>query len=212
MRQHTVPILVQHRANEINTLNNLANHHGAEIDLRTKGDTIVVTHDLHSDGEPLSEWLKSYSHKLLVLNVKEDSLENEVYELLRKNSITEYFFLDQSFPTYIKSLNSNLISSMRVSEYELPKGNLGHTDTWIWLDNFTGQWDYDKNTVSFLKNSINRICLVSSELQGRQLVSEIQHIRDFFHRNQINLDAICTKETDLWDISSSEDPWLDYRR
>ncbi len=155
---------------------------------------------------------KSYSHKLLVLNVKEDSIENEVYELLRKYSITEYFFLDQAFPTYLKSLNSNLVTSMRVSEYELPMGNLGHLETWIWLDNFTGQWDYDKNTIFFLRNSMNRICLVSPELQGRPLVSEIQNIRDFFHRNQINLNAICTKETELWDISSIEHPWLNYQR
>ncbi len=58
MSKHTVPTLVHHRTNDSKTLCKLANRFGVEVDLRTREDTIVVAHDLHSDGEPFAEWIR----------------------------------------------------------------------------------------------------------------------------------------------------------
>ena len=42
-------IIIKHRQNNINDLNNIPNNYGIEVDLRNHGEEIVVIHDPFND-------------------------------------------------------------------------------------------------------------------------------------------------------------------
>ena len=69
-------IIVKHRVNTINEIKKINKEFGVEIDLRSNKSRIYLHHDPFKKGEDFSKWLKFYNHKLLVLNVKEEGLEN----------------------------------------------------------------------------------------------------------------------------------------
>ena len=111
--------IIKHRINTIAQLTETPKQYGLEIDIRSYNGKLILHHDPMIQGDSLDEWLKVYDHGLLILNVKEEGLESELIAAMAANNIDQYFFLDQSFPFLIKTLNSNETRcAIRFSEYE----------------------------------------------------------------------------------------------
>ncbi len=184
---------IAHRINTIDELNNTPPSMGIEVDLRDNNGEIIIQHDPFKDGEYFENYLKHYNHGTLILNIKSERIEYRVLELIKKYSITDYFFLDSSFPM-IKSLidlgESNI--ALRYSEYEGIDTivNLTHKVKWVWVDCFS-KLPITKETYTILKNCGYKLCLVSPELQSQG--NKIKEYRDYLYQSEIKFDAICTK-------------------
>ena len=66
--------IIAHRINKSEQLKALPNEYGAEVDIRSKGNQLIIHHDPFSDGEDFEEWINHYKHDTLILNVKEEVL------------------------------------------------------------------------------------------------------------------------------------------
>ncbi len=191
-------ILIKHRVNSSKELKILDNEYGVEIDLRSKNKNIYLHHDPYVKGELFSKWIKYYNHKLLVLNVKEEGLEDQILKILNKNKIKNYFFHDQTFSTILKNMNHTKVS-VRYSEYEdlKKKNTLFNKIKWLWVDNFT-KISLNKKFYFFLKKQKVKICIVSPELVKKDRIKEIKNIISKLRKNDIKIDAICTKQPKIW--------------
>jgi len=191
-------IIIKHRVNNSKVLRRLNNNYGVEIDLRSKNKSIYLHHDPYIKGELFSKWIKYYNHKLLVLNVKEEGLENQILKILKKNKIKNFFFHDQTFSTVLKNMHKTNVS-IRFSEYEdLKKINiLFNKIKWLWVDNFT-EISLRKKFYDFLKKKKVKICIVSPELVQKKRIKEINKIILKLKKNNFKIDAVCTKKPKLW--------------
>ena len=191
-------IIVKHRVNNSNELRKLNKNYGVEIDLRSINKSIYLHHDPYIKGELFSKWIKNYNHKLIVLNVKEEGLENQILKILKKNKIKNFFFHDQTFSTVLKNMHKTNVS-IRFSEYEdLKKINiLFNKIKWLWVDNFT-EISLRKKFYDFLKKKKVKICIVSPELVQKKRIKEINKIILKLKKNNFKIDAVCTKKPKLW--------------
>ena len=175
---------------------------GVEIDIRSNGDQLYLCHDPFSSGESLEEWLELYNHGTLILNVKEEGLEDRLIELMQKFSIDDYFFLDQSFPFLIKSASKGENKcAVRVSEFENIETAMklsGKID-WVWVDCFTRFPLTAKDAKRLQIDGGFKLCFVSPELQGRMDIDQIKEYRDRIMSLGIRGDAVCTKHPELWE-------------
>ena len=133
-------IIVNHRVNSIEKLKSTPPEYGVEIDLRPYNEKIILNHEPFQDGEDFEEFLKTYNHKLLILNVKSEGIEEKVLELVKKYNINNYFFLDVTFPFMVKYINKGIKNfAARFSEFESINTclNLIGMVEWIFVDNFT---------------------------------------------------------------------------
>ena len=166
--------------------------------LRSNNKTIYLHHDPYVKGELFSKWIKHYDHKLLVLNVKEEGLEGQILKILKKNKVRNFFFHDQTFSTILKNMHHTNVS-IRFSEYEgLKKMNiLFNKIKWLWVDNFT-KINLEKKFFLFLKKQDVKICIVSPELVKKERIKEINNIISKLKKNNLKIDAVCTKQPKLW--------------
>jgi hypothetical protein len=193
-------LYIAHRINDINQLKLTPATMGVEIDIRSNGQDLILQHDPFSAGTQFYDWLKCYQHQLIILNIKEEGLEERILSYLNDFNIKNYFFLDQSFPFLVKSARQGQKqSAVRVSEYEdiNTVKNLAHHVNWVWIDYFT-KFPVDSSEVNELKQLNFKLCMVSPELQGYDPKIEIRKLAQLFNSSQIELDAICTKRPDLW--------------
>ena len=56
-----------------------------------QGDALVIHHDPFANGVSFEDWLAYYRHRTLILNVKEEGLE-ELVRLMLEHQIEDYFF------------------------------------------------------------------------------------------------------------------------
>lgn len=189
-------ILIAHRINTAAQLRAVPVGYGVEIDLRDRGDRLILQHDPFMDGEDFEGWLAHYNHRLLILNVKSERVEHRVLDLVRKHGITEYFFLDSSFPMIrlLASQGERRIA-LRFSEYEPIESCLALAGMveWVWVDCFT-RMPLTPECHRRLKEHF-KLCAVSPELQGRPADT----IPDYAEQlRPYAMDAVCTKRPDLW--------------
>jgi hypothetical protein len=191
-------IIIKHRVNNSKDLKKLNNNFGVEIDLRSSNKKIYLHHDPYVKGELFSKWIKHYNHKLIVLNVKEEGLEDKILRILKKNKIKKFFFHDQTFSSILKNMHRTKVS-VRSSEYEgLKKINiLFKRIKWLWVDNFK-KISLEKKFYLFLKKKKVKICIVSPELVKKERLKEIGKIILKLKKNNLKIDAVCTKKPDLW--------------
>ena len=90
-------IIIKHRVNTINKIIKTPKSYGVEIDLRSSLKTIYLNHDPFKRGIKFSQWIKYFKHKLIVLNVKEEGLEKKIINILKKNKISNFFFMIKHF-------------------------------------------------------------------------------------------------------------------
>ena len=192
--------LIAHRRNTIEQLQVTPSTFGVEIDLRSEGGRLILHHDPFAAGEDFEVWLEHFQHGTLILNVKEEGLEDRVLPLMAARGITDFFFLDQSFPFLLKTARTGeRRCAVRVSEYETVDAALtlaGMID-WVWVDCFT-RFPLSANDAERLKAAGFRLCLVSPELQQRTSPDEIPALRALLRDRAIAADAVCTKWPDRW--------------
>jgi hypothetical protein len=192
--------LIAHRRNKISELQATPTEYGIELDLRSQGQDIIIHHDPYVQGARFDDWLEHYRHGTLILNVKEEGLEERLINMMKTRQIEDYFFLDQSFPFLIKwSGKGEHRCAVRVSEFESIDTALtlaGRID-WVWVDCFT-RFPIDGAQASRLQQAGFKLCLVSPELQGREAEQAIPALRALLKAQHINAEAVCTKRPDLW--------------
>ena len=140
MTQQVAPHIIAHRRNRIDELRETPTQLGVEIDLRSRGSDLILHHDPFVDGELFTDWLDHFRHGTLILNVKEEGLEDALIALMADRGIENWFFLDQSFPFLIRtSRRGERRCAARVSEFESidTAMTLAGKIDWIWVDCFT---------------------------------------------------------------------------
>ena len=193
-------LIIEHRKNTISELVETPLDHGVEIDIRSNGNELILSHDPFCEGELFSDWLQSYNHRLLILNVKEEGLEDKILNLIKKYNINNFFFLDQSFPFLIKTTSDGeRRSAVRFSEYESIETVLNVSDKldWIWLDSFN-EFKLSRNDINEFQNINCKFCIVSPELQGRSSKKEISKIKHIMNEAHLTIHAVCTKYPEIW--------------
>tara|TARA_Y100001970_G_C14257873_1_gene877011 strand:+ start:8271 stop:8873 length:603 start_codon:yes stop_codon:yes gene_type:complete len=193
--------LISHRRNTIPELLETDTRYGVEVDIRSNNNKLIIHHDPFSHGVDFEEWLSFYNHDTLILNVKEEGLEEKLLDLMKDYEVKDFFFLDQSFPFLIKWTKlGESRSAIRFSEYESIDTALsleGKAD-WIWIDCFN-HFPLSKEQFLRLKEAKFKLCLVSPELQGRHSTEEILDMHEFLTKNEIIIDAVCTKKMSIWE-------------
>ena len=191
-------IIINHRVKTISKLKKTPINFGVEIDLRSENKIIYLNHDPFKKGIIFQNWLKKFKHKIIVLNVKEEGLENKILKILSKKKIKKFFFHDQTFSTLLKNMLKTNVS-IRYSEYEdlKNKNYLFSKIKWLWLDNFK-KIDMDDNFYKYLKRKKVKICLVSPELIKKNRVNEISNLYKYLKKKKFLIDAVCTKKPYLW--------------
>jgi len=193
-------IHVAHRRNHREELLATPRDHGVEVDIRSQGDDLIIHHDPFATGERFEDWITAYDHRLLILNTKEEGLEDRLLAIMAARGIEDFFFLDQSFPFLIRTARrGEKRCAVRVSEFESVETalRLAGMVTWIWVDCFT-KLPIDGADAARLKEAGFKLCLVSPELQGRTDPAEIAAMRDALNRMGIVADAVCTKTPQHW--------------
>jgi hypothetical protein len=189
-------LYIAHRVNTAAQLRAVSPDCGVELDLRDRGERLILQHDPFADGEDFEEYLRHYRHGLMILNVKSERVEPRVLELVRKYEVRDYFFLDCSFPM-VRWLVGQCETrvAVRFSEFEPVESALavaGQVE-WVWVDCFT-RMPLTRDTHARLKAHF-KLCAVSPELQGRpvtEIASYANELRPY------PVDAVCTKRPDLW--------------
>jgi hypothetical protein len=186
---------IAHRRNSLQALRETPVCHGVEVDVRSCGDRLILSHEPYERGEPFSNWIAEYHHGTLILNVKEEGLEEKLLACMRERGISDFFFLDQSFPYLVKtSLSGERRSAVRVSEFESLETALalaGRVD-WVWVDSFS-RFPLNQQDWLRLKDAGFRLCLVSPELLGRVPQPEIRRLRAEMAKWGVEPDAVCAK-------------------
>jgi len=191
-------MFIAHRINTIEELQQIPTEYGIEIDLRDSNNKIIVTHDPFTNGIEFEEYIKYYNHKFIILNIKSEGIEFAVIDILKKYNITDYFFLDCSFPMIYKlnKINENNIA-IRFSEFETLETVIKCKDLvkWVWVDCFNSM-PLNKYNYDYFKYLNLKICIVSPELQNQpDLITKYKEkIKEF------KIDAVCSKiyNADKW--------------
>ena len=195
-------IKILHRINTKKELLNTQKNYGVEVDIRSYGERLIINHDPFTDGEDFLDWITAYNHEALILNVKEEGLEERLISIMSEQKIENYFFLDQSFPFLMKTINSGESRvAIRVSEFESIETamNLKGKVDWLWIDCFT-EFPIKKVESDVLRNKGGfKLCFVSPELQGRTNKNGIITFRKEIESEGIYGDAVCTKYPEIWE-------------
>jgi hypothetical protein len=194
--------IIAHRRNTIEELASTPRELGVEIDLRSFGDRLVVTHDVFTDAADFEEWIAGYAHGTLILNVKEEGIEDRVAEVVKNNGIDRFFFLDLSFPALVRltRMGESRVA-VRYSEFESLETvlNLQGQADWVWVDCFS-RYPIDASSARRLTDAGFRLCMVSPELQGHG-VQRIPEFQDHLADCGASPSAVCTKRPDLWEAT-----------
>jgi hypothetical protein len=189
--------LIAHRVNTIGGLRQVPRDYGVEVDLRDRGERLILQHEPFADGEDFAPYLREYRHGTLILNVKSERIEHRVIEEVQAaGTVERWFFLDCSFSMIrtLVELGEHRIA-VRFSEFEPIEAALalaGEVE-WVWVDCFT-RLPLDAESYGRLKEHF-KLCLVSPELQGYG----VERIGEFAQQLRgCHIDAVCTKRPDLW--------------
>lgn len=194
--------IFHHRINTSAQLVEIPSIDGVEIDIRSSGQDIILEHDPFKEGQLFTEWLKHWQGQSLILNVKEEGIEDRTLEVLNAYTNLEYFFLDQSFPFLARTINSgNKNTAVRVSDLESIDTALLMNCDWVWIDCFLGDWNFLPGVIRRLQNNGRKICLVSPELVRDNTLNELQRLQDVLKDNNLFVQGVCTKLKALWDCN-----------
>lgn len=159
--------VIIHRVNSLEQLNLIPKRFGVEVDLRTFGSKLVLNHEPYGNGEIFDNFIENYKNGTLILNIKEDGIEDEVLSKVKKAKIKSFFLLDVEFPYIFKSIKRkerNL--AIRFSEkepIEIAKV-MQKKFNWLWIDTVT-KLPINKKNLNIIKKY--KSCLVCPERWGR---------------------------------------------
>lgn len=210
-----------HRQNDPKNIQ-FNNINGIEIDIRSLGSNLIVTHDrfYSTDFENIDDciclqdvvkYLRDYT---VIVNVKESGLEEQISDILDEFGSIKYYFLDSQIPDILRLSKQEKYRGkfiIRVSDYEtLNYKFLSHCQPeFIWVDYNFSNFDNSKilEYIKFLKdidsneylsqNGIKKI-LVSPELYGLQNINITSDIIKITNKELLKKYSICTKLPDDW--------------
>ena len=188
--------IILHRINKIEDLKTVNPRFGVEIDVRTYGDDIILSHDPFKKGDKLVDFLSEYRHGTLILNIKESGIENNVLSLIQGyNNVKKYFFLDVEFP-YIFSASKKSFKNIaiRFSEFEGIDTAMKFKGlvNWVWIDTFT-KLPLNQSSINILKNF--KTCLVCPDRWNRP--NEIALYKKKLQKINFQLNAVMTSRSML---------------
>ncbi len=182
-------MIIWHRVNTIEELNNIPVEDGVEIDIRSIKGEPYLSHFIDQDGILFEDWLKHYKlNGTLVLNVKEEGLETIIISLLEKHNITNYMFLDEPF-WYLLNASRKLNNknfAIRVSKFESVETAIKSKELsdWVWYDYFDNYINID-DLKQLIENGFKVI------MPAPELVNSNIDYKDILEKNNIKLWAIC---------------------
>lgn len=189
--------VIAHRVNTIEGLRQVPPEYGVEVDLRDRGERLILQHEPFADGQDFAPYLREYRHGTLILNVKSERIEHRVLEEVQAaGTVERCFFLDCSFPmirTLVEGGEHRI--AVRFSEFEPIEAVLAMAGEvqWVWVDCFT-RLPLDAESCARLREHF-KLCLVSPELQGYG----VERIGEFAEQLRgCHIDAVCTKRPDAW--------------
>lgn len=188
---------IAHRVNTLEELRDLPPEFGVEVDLRDRGERLILQHDPFKDGQDFEEYLAAYRHGTMILNIKSERIELRILDLLRQYRREDFFFLDSSFPMiYLLSSRGETRNALRFSEFEGLDTVLAMQGRakWVWVDCFT-RLPLTTEDYHILKQKGFSLCLVSPELQGRD--EDLEVYKSALQAKGIVFDAICTKKYNI---------------
>ncbi len=209
-------IIIQHRVNTLSELLSCSVDYGVEIDIRNHGNELIVEHDpFMSDREMLEHWLTGYNHRFLIVNVKEEGLEERLLQLLHQYNVKDFFILDESIPFIRKHALSGLSNfAVRQSHIEpaamavnLQQDLLKSDKTihWAWCDCFNGV-PTSLSELEKMRSVGLSLCQVSPELHFVQQPEKWEYLIQIFQRElashydqSVWPDMVCTKLPNLWE-------------
>ena len=192
--------IIAHRINTIRKLKNLNSKLGVEVDIRSNDKDLIIGHEPFSDYINFKDWLAFYKHGTLILNVKENGLEEEMIKTMKYFKKENFFILDQSFPYIINTIKTGeKRCAVRLSEYESINTVLSLKDklNWVWIDFFT-KFPVDFEIYKILKKNNFKLCFVSPELQGHSS-SKCLELKNYIQSNEMYFDAVCTNKVKFWE-------------
>lgn len=145
---------------------------GTETDIRDRNGSLVISHDMPNGSEmTLVDFLEIVDHRNLplALNIKADGLVVPLKQAMHAGGLSSWFVFDMSVPDMRAYLQAGVPVFARMSEVEREPAWLEQS-VGVWLDAFSDIW-YDVNHVDALLRSGKRVCVVSSELHGRDAKS-----------------------------------------
>jgi hypothetical protein len=141
---------------------------GTETDVRDRLGIICISHDMPRGGEiSLGEFLDLAAGRdlPLAINVKADGFARVLQEEFARRQIRRWFTFDMSVPEMVVQLRLGLPVYTRASEHERPPACFDRA-IGVWLDAFDNEWYGARDIETFLRAE-KRVCVVSSELHGR---------------------------------------------
>jgi len=141
---------------------------GTETDLRDCLGQLVVSHDMPDGSEMHFESFLSLitpKEKLLAVNIKADGLAIPLKNAMKHYNRENWFVFDMSIPDTRAHLSAGNPVFARMSEIEKQIPWFEQMDG-IWLDSFEDEW-FDELVIRDLIQQGKRVCIVSSELHGR---------------------------------------------
>ena len=183
--------IIIHRVNRIKELKNIKPTFGTEIDIRAQGGEIILSHDPFVKGDKLDDYLDEYNHGILVLNIKEDGIEDDVLGMVRERKrIKDYFLLDVEFPYLFKKAKAGEMDmAIRFSEDECIQTVQKYINkvNWVWIDCNT-TLPLNKKNIKILNNF--KKCLVCPERWGRP--NDLIVYKKIMKSLPFNIDAVMT--------------------
>ena len=207
--------IISHRINTIKELHNIDYSYGIEVDIRYHDDDLILHHDPfnHHNALPekfeslLAEYVKNHQGTI-ILNTKSEGIELECIRLMNKYNYRNWFFLDLSMPCFVIYSNKAFLGEMegftaenlavRFSEFEPIEYALSFTGRvkWVWVDCFNNI-PLNRQNYKILKSAGFKLCLVAPELQKHNIERTFE-FQAILRDNNIQLDAVCTKNPTLW--------------
>jgi hypothetical protein len=152
---------------------------GAEIDIRDRCGTVVISHDLPDErSTPLQSLLADpvAVPRPLALNVKADGLARPVAALLAEAGLQDVFTFDMSVPDHLAWIEAGVPTLTRWSDVE-PAPVLTDVSTGVWLDAMHRDLWWDAADLDRILSSGQVVALVSPELHGRPHEPLWQYLR-----------------------------------
>jgi hypothetical protein len=188
---------ISHRVNSISDYPR-KEFKGMEFDIRDSDGLILVTHDPFTKACDLETFvirLPKFDDFVYIVNIKSEGIEYKAREILERNEITNFFFLDSSFPTIARmSSEGEKRFAIRASEYESIQTavEMSGKVNWIWLDCFT---KFCPEQAMIAKGIGYNVCLVSPELHKHSdYASKIRDMCEQIKKYHLVIDAICCKD------------------
>jgi len=146
---------------------------GIETDIRDYKGELVISHDVPCQRPSVTfeKFLEvSATHRndtklTLAINVKADGLASRIADSVSRFNNLDYFCFDMSVPDMRDYFDYKIPVFARLSEEEKEPAWLDKCSG-VWLDSFLSEW-YDLAVIESMLNSDKQVCIVSSELHGR---------------------------------------------